>query len=426
MTESVVARHGSSTAPEGWMEENDRGLALAADGDWAGAAHAFAAAADALGRDLPLRPATHEPLALVYGNLAHALFRDGRVEEAIQQAQRSCALRVAIAGEDGMPVAKARMDLSVMLAAAGRGEEAMALVQRALVAVEHRVGDEDVRLAVVLENAARIALAVGSPANAEPLLLRLHALLHAHALSTGRADRLLARVADVRRRQGLTARSQTPVVSSAVTTAAAMPSPVPPRTLTPRVAHTITPERLRLDDLDTLQLSDEDAFAAPREDQPLRDAVVLTDILLRTTPASTPGIPIETPFESLELPAAAVEPVAAPERFAPTPVVPARLTPTGTGIPPLDDRGPTVVLPTSDRGVRPMETPSRSSRSVRREVPSAPGAGTASKPEQQTASKATASSTPARKRSGSDAPLLAGLLAAAAAAGGALWWFLLR
>ena len=32
----------------------------------------------------------------------------GRIDDAMLQAQRACALRVAIAGEDGMPVARAR------------------------------------------------------------------------------------------------------------------------------------------------------------------------------------------------------------------------------------------------------------------------------------------------------------------------------
>ena len=119
---------------------------------------------------------------------------------------------------------------AVMLAAAGRGDEAMALVQRAIAGIEHRVGDEDARLATVLENGARIALAAGHPANAEPLLLRLHALLDAHELSTARADTLLARVAAVRAKQAQEAALTRPVELAAE---APTPLPTPTPTMTP-------------------------------------------------------------------------------------------------------------------------------------------------------------------------------------------------
>ncbi|MFO0229247.1 tetratricopeptide repeat protein, partial [Gemmatimonas sp.] len=191
---------------DAWPHDNHRGLSLAEAGDWAEAAEAFASAADCLARSLPddraLAGESHlEPLALVLGNLAQACFRLGRLDEALRHAQRACALRVAITGEDGMPVARTRMDIAVMLASGGRLDEATALIQRAIAGIEHRVGEEDERLAPVLENAARIALASGQPANAEPLLLRLHALLDAHDRSTASADLLLAQVAAVRAHQ---------------------------------------------------------------------------------------------------------------------------------------------------------------------------------------------------------------------------------
>lgn len=254
-------------ARDAWRHDNERGLALATDGDWAEASEAFAAAADGLARVLPSETrGVHEPLALVLSNLAHANFRLGRLEEAMQQAQRSCVLRVALAGEDALPVARARMDLAVMLATAGRFDEATALVQRAMSSMEHRVGEEDARMAIVLENAARIALAGGRPANAEPLLLRLHALLDHHELSTTRAEQLLARVAEAR---GQTAAPSTPDALPAFEDAAA---------------------------------TDEDAQASTAaeevwEDQPLRDAVAVTDVLLRTTPSGVPTIPAPTPIE---------------------------------------------------------------------------------------------------------------------------------
>lgn len=283
-----------------WRHDNERGLALAADGDWVEASEAFAAAADCLARAVPSETRdVHEPLALVLSNLAQAYFRLGRTDDAMQQAQRACALRVAIAGEDGMPVARARMDLAVMLATAGRLDEATALVQRAIAGIEHRVGEEDARLAVVLENAARIALAAGAPANAEPLLLRLHALLGAHELSTSRAEQLLARVAAWRAPQAAAETVEAQMVATVASATAAATDP---------------------DDL--LASFDDDALArvyahasvteqAEWDDQPLRDAVAVTDVLLRTTPSGVPIIPAPALVEppSLDANAAAVEEV---------------------------------------------------------------------------------------------------------------------
>lgn len=268
------------TVTQGWQEDNARGLALAAESEWAEASEAFAGAADALARALPADTTAHEPLAMVLGNLAQAYFRAGRLDDAIQQAQRTCALRVALTGEDGMPVARARMDLAVMLAAGGRLDEAMALVQRAIASIEHRVGDEDARLAIVLENAARIALAAGAPANAEPLLLRLHALLDAHGLSTARAEQLLTRIADVRAHQ-----------ADDTTSPSAQAAPVSDPPIADVPASDVPVRDVPASDdfaafLDSSLLPDEDW-----EDQPLRDAVVLTDVLLRSTPSGVPVIP---------------------------------------------------------------------------------------------------------------------------------------
>ena len=290
------------------MQDNERGLSLAADGDWAEASEAFGAAADCLARILPSETrGVHEPLALVLGNLAQAYFRLGRTDEAMQQAQRACSLRVAIAGEDGMPVARARMDMAVMLASVGRVDEATALVQRAIVGIEHRVGEEDARLAIVLENAARIALAAGNPANAEPLLLRLHALLGAHELSTSRAESLLARVAAARARQAAAA----PVAAVSVITEPnvnrGMPTPFP-------VADAIPDEQTMssFDDDDMARVYAHASIAEQEqwEDQPLRDAVAVTDVLLRTTPSGVPIIPavpvVEPPSLDMGLDEAAI------------------------------------------------------------------------------------------------------------------------
>ncbi len=282
------------------MQDNDRGLALAADGDWGEACEAFAAAADALARSLPSARGNHEPLALILSNLAQANFRAGRPDEALQHAQRVCALRVAIAGEDAMPVARARMDLAVLLASRGRVDEARSLVQRAIYAVERHVGEDDARLAIVLENAARIALAAGSPANAEPLLIRLHALLGAHDMSTTRAERLLARVATARSHQQLHAAAETvvpaaeaPVEEIEMLEAQAAETPVATVAIE-------TPESQPAfeDDLASRVYAHASIEAHEEwDDQPLRDAVAITDVLLRTTPSGVPIIPVSTPIE---------------------------------------------------------------------------------------------------------------------------------
>jgi tetratricopeptide (TPR) repeat protein len=261
VTPAPSAHHGTvADAPEAtpWTDENRRGLAFAAAGAWTDAADAFSNAADALSRIEARDPAVHEAQALVLANLAQASFRAGRPDDAIRHAQRACALRVALCGEDAVAVARSRSDLAVILAACGRLDEAPALLARAIAAVEGSVGDEDLRLAVLLENAGRVALAAGQPATAEPFLLRLHGLLGAHDLSTDRADTLLAYVFEARVDAD---------VRSQIESAAATPA-----------------------EPDVVQ-----SAAAPHpdsewEDQPLRDAVVLTDALLRTTPTGSPVV----------------------------------------------------------------------------------------------------------------------------------------
>ena len=136
--------------------------------------------------------ASHEALALVLNNLAQGCYRVGQIEDAIRHAQRACAFRVALVGEDAMSVARARADLAVMLSSTGRSEDAMTLITRAIAGIERSGGDESLQLSYVLENAARLAMSAGQPSIAEPYLLRLHALLAAHDLPTDRADALLA------------------------------------------------------------------------------------------------------------------------------------------------------------------------------------------------------------------------------------------
>ena len=290
--------HGSVRSEhDGWMEDNTRGLSLAAAADWDEAAEAFAAAADVLARRAP-DVSSHDALALILGNLAQACFRAGRTEDALLHAQRACALRVALAGEDAMPVARERMDLAVMLGASGRLDEAQALIQRAIAAAERHVGDEDARLVVMLENAARLALAAGAPANAEPLLLRLHALLDAHGMSTDRADRLLAMIAAVRARADANLVKANHVKANHAEASRAEASRAEAlatvATTAADASHGVKAE-VDVAVYAPAPIDDQAAVAqwavAQWDDQPLRDAVAITDILLRATPSGVIAIP---------------------------------------------------------------------------------------------------------------------------------------
>jgi tetratricopeptide (TPR) repeat protein len=271
-----------------WMRDNARGLALAAAADWSEAAEAFAAAADVVARQDP-DDSAHDALALILGNLSQACFRAGRIDDALRYAQRSCALRVAIAGEDALPVARGFMDLAVMLGSAGRLDEAQALAQRAISAAERHVGDDDARLAVIVENAARLAMAAGAPAQAEPLLQRLHALLTMHNLSATRADQLLTMV------QAAGSRTGAPVVEQRTDT----DSPVMPMSPVVPVAPTVATTPVRQAPASAQPRAAAAPLAMPSalpewEDQPLRDAVAMTDVLLRATPVGVIAVPEPT------------------------------------------------------------------------------------------------------------------------------------
>jgi tetratricopeptide (TPR) repeat protein len=159
------------TAP--WREHNDAGLALALAGQWDAAAASFDAAL-ALAPSLADGPDVH---ALLHSNRAQAHFHLGERLLAVEAARRSLMARLICGDEGDAPMARIRADLAVYLAACGAHEEADATLRRARTTLEDRFGDEDVRLASLLENEARLALLVGQPAHAEPALLRLHALV---------------------------------------------------------------------------------------------------------------------------------------------------------------------------------------------------------------------------------------------------------
>lgn len=343
---------------ERWQDHNRRGLAFAAAADWVEASDAFAAAAASLSDD-PAELTPHEPLALVLGNLAQASFRAGRTDEALNHAQRACALRVALTGEDSMPAARTRMDFAVMLATAGRRDEAMQLVQRAIAAVENHVGEEDQRLTVVLENAARIALSAGAAGSAEPFLLRLHALLALHEESTQSADRLLARIADVRAAQSLpqslpSSLPQQHPGTRAQDIAPAVPA-IPEEPVEEPVEMPAVPTASAVPAFVLQDVPDGEAHlvnVGEWDDQPLRDAVALTDVLLRTTPSGVPAIADWSQTNATDAAPplyATAEPIPHEED---TVVLQAREAVVTTSPP----RGVSVVLPAPNAGSRAFDT----------------------------------------------------------------------
>lgn len=208
---STSAMHDSpiETARATWAEANALGLAHGAAGDWPGAYAAFSDAAGALLTETDTT--SREALAVVHNNLAHASFRLGRADEALRHAQSVYDLRVALAGDDSIAVARVRSDLAVMLCRTGRFAEAQEVIGGAIQGVQRAAGDEDERLIPLLETSARIAMAAGQPANAEPMLLRLHALQSEHQQSTATSEALLARVARARNSPNATPVSVTPL-----------------------------------------------------------------------------------------------------------------------------------------------------------------------------------------------------------------------
>ncbi len=179
-----------------WESANETGLSLCAEARWLDAQQAFR---DAVASAPPFddAPAVH---AVVLSNLAQADFRLGDTAGALANARRALAARVIACDDDlDAPMARIRADLSVYLAASGLWDEAASSLEAARRALEWRYGDEDERLLIVLENEARIALAAGQPAAAEPSLLRLHALLSESGHDPERLGHLFALVDASRR-----------------------------------------------------------------------------------------------------------------------------------------------------------------------------------------------------------------------------------
>lgn len=197
---SEYSAHEAATH-QPWEDANRHAISLGALGRWADAVDAFDEALRLAPRFVEA-PETH---AVLRSNVAQALFHSGDTMSAIESARRSLAARlVCCDSEHDAPMARARADLAVYLAASGAVDEARVMLDSAMTAIETSFGDEDLRLCSLLENQARLALLSAQPATAEPALLRLHALLENAGEDVSRLDGLFALVARERREAAAT------------------------------------------------------------------------------------------------------------------------------------------------------------------------------------------------------------------------------
>lgn len=182
-----------------WQQENAVGLRMAADARWHDAAEAFERAASTVD-DTDARTSSERAMAraVVLANLSQACFHAGRLDDAVRLAEQSCEARVASAGEASLTVARARADLAVVLSAAGRDAEACDAAASAVRIADAVLDTDDLQLSPLLDTMARVSLAAGRLAAAEPPLLRLHALLADHQQPTSDVEWMLDLVAQSR------------------------------------------------------------------------------------------------------------------------------------------------------------------------------------------------------------------------------------
>jgi len=188
----------STTVTTDWRDDNQRGLSHAATGQWLRASESFHRAVQELSRvtgQIADGGEEQEALGLTIANLAQSMFRAGRTTEALDLVQQAIEVRAMVGGMDSMPVLRTRMDRAVMLATAGHVAAAQRELVEVIAKIELQGGTRDARLAVPLENAARVALAQGDQDAARAFATRLHGVLVEHGLATSRASQLLDRVA---------------------------------------------------------------------------------------------------------------------------------------------------------------------------------------------------------------------------------------
>lgn len=173
-----------------WKDTNAEGLALAKEERWPDALRAFEDALvqlDAEETNGGVTQLAHDDArAQLLLNIGQSYFHTGAMLDARRFAERSCAIRVSLYGEDALVVARTRGDLAVILGASGQPDEAMSLLERAVSAVERKRGDESAHLVPLLTNAARL-LERTAPELARPYVARLNALLFARRLAENAA-----------------------------------------------------------------------------------------------------------------------------------------------------------------------------------------------------------------------------------------------
>ncbi|MEP6764780.1 MAG: tetratricopeptide repeat protein [Gemmatimonadaceae bacterium] len=247
----MESNHAEPTS-ENWRDHNNVGLALSSQRRWPEAIVAFEhaiAMLDELSVKVPIDNEGLEAQSQVCANLAQAHFQAGYVREALPYAERSCAIRVSLFGEDTLSVARARADWAVVLGANGQFDHALSLLNRAIASVELKLGDgSGLLVSMLLENASRLLLSANQASDAHRYALRMLSLLRSLNENTAPAEQLLVMIANVRSNNQGT------------------PSVVP--------AHTFG-------DADVANASD---------DIMLREAIAETDELLRSTPPNNVAV----------------------------------------------------------------------------------------------------------------------------------------
>lgn len=186
-----------------WKDTNAEGLALAKEARWSEAERAFEDALAQLEAEFggagvtALAQGEHansahsvnrydDARAQLLLNIGQSQFHLGHLEQARRNAERSCAIRVSLYGEESLIVARTRGDLAVILGASGLPDEAVSLLERAVSAVEKKRGEASAHLLPLLTNAARL-LERASPERAKPFVARLKALQFAQQLAENAA-----------------------------------------------------------------------------------------------------------------------------------------------------------------------------------------------------------------------------------------------
>jgi hypothetical protein len=308
MINAARLAHADDAWEHAWSEENARGLLCASQGEWAEAIIAFGAAADAAATRNTVR--TREVLSLVLSNLAHACYHGGRQRDGVLRAQQACALRSSLEGDNTVAMSRSRSDLAVMLTSLGQYADAASTIALAIRGVESHSGDEDSRLMPLLETAARIALVSGKASNAEPYLLRLHALQALYGVPTTATDALLAKVAKARAEHVRLAPPRlTPIRATPLRVTPLRPTPL---RLTPLRS---TPVRLTPNNVPTVAAQSDATDVVPlptrpmlvRDDAPAATPTHASPALLTSSAPVTPETPIDA---SADTPADTSSPLA--------------------------------------------------------------------------------------------------------------------